>query len=59
MNEKIEKIATDFLKKMKPDYETRSHTHCFNQDNPPCGLPGKHRCCLCEITEEEFKQKQK
>lgn len=36
---------------------TTSHTHCFEKENPPCGLPGKHRCCLCNEpvphTEEE------
>lgn len=25
-----------------------SHIHCYDQDSPPCGLKGKHRCCLCE-----------
>ncbi len=26
-----------------------SHSHCFTQENPPCGIKGKHRCCLCEM----------
>lgn len=25
----------------------KDHRHCFNEDTPPCGLPGRHRCCLC------------
>ncbi len=31
------------------NYEERSHSHCWNQKQPPaCGLKGKHlRCCLC------------
>jgi hypothetical protein len=28
--------------------QDHSHTHCFNQENPPCGIKGTHRCCLCE-----------
>jgi len=33
---------------MPKDYSKIDHIHCFNQDNPPCGIKGKHRCCLCE-----------
>ena len=29
------------------DYEDRSHSHCFDNNNPPCGIKGIHRCCLC------------
>lgn len=32
-------------------YSHLSHTHCFDQQNPPCGLQGKH-CCLCDICNE-------
>lgn len=33
----------------KNDYERdRSHSHCWESNNPPCGIKGKHRCCLCE-----------
>lgn len=32
-----------------PDYERdHSHKHCWESENPPCGIKGKHRCCLCE-----------
>lgn len=30
------------------DYEKHSHSHCWESENPPCGIKGKHRCCLCE-----------
>lgn len=30
------------------NYEKHSHSHCFESENPPCGLKGKHRCCLCK-----------
>lgn len=33
---------------MTESYNRRDHTHCFDQENPPCGIRGKHRCCLCE-----------
>lgn len=29
------------------NYNKISHTHCFNQVDSPCGIKGKHRCCLC------------
>lgn len=32
----------------KPNYEHLSHTHCFQNENNPCGLNGRH-CCLCDI----------
>jgi hypothetical protein len=25
-----------------------SHSHCWEEESPPCGLKGRHRCCLCE-----------
>lgn len=33
-------------------YSKIDHTHCWQSDNPPCGLKGKHRCCLCELPNE-------
>lgn len=30
------------------NYDKISHSHCFQSENPPCGLKGKHRCCLCK-----------
>lgn len=30
------------------DYNKHDHIHCFNQEESPCGIKGKHRCCLCE-----------
>lgn len=29
------------------EYKDYSHSHCFTSENPPCGIKGKHRCCLC------------
>ena len=29
------------------NYDKVSHSHCWESKNPPCGLKGKHRCCLC------------
>ena len=26
----------------------KSHSCCFEQENPPCGLKSHARCCLCE-----------
>jgi hypothetical protein len=28
-------------------YHYVDHTHCWDKENPPCGIKGKHRCCLC------------
>ncbi len=28
----------------------KSHRCCFEAKMPPCGLPGKHRCCICTAT---------
>lgn len=33
---------------MTTPYNKIDHTHCWKQENPPCGIKGKHRCCLCE-----------
>ncbi len=34
----------------EPNYERDySHFHCWQSEEPPCGLKGKHRCCLCEV----------
>lgn len=31
------------------EYSGRSHTHCYEQENPPCGLgSGYKRCCVCK-----------
>lgn len=33
------------------------HTHCYNEiyeGNPPCGIKGKHRCCLCGSLPKNF-----
>lgn len=27
--------------------EYKSHSCCFESDNPPCGMKGNHRCCIC------------
>lgn len=35
------------------NYHKIDHIHCCESDNPPCGIKGKHRCCLCR---EEVKQ---
>lgn len=37
----------------KKQYQYRDHSHCWTSVNPPCGLKGKHRCCLCELPPEE------
>lgn len=29
------------------NYSKIDHTHCFDQKESPCGIQGKHRCCLC------------
>ncbi len=31
----------------KPYYKI-DHSHCWESDNPPCGIERKHRCCLCK-----------
>ncbi len=33
------------------DYQYKSHTHCWNNKNLPCGKPlEKHsQCCLCDM----------
>ena len=34
--------------KLEDDYETNySHSHCPIK-NSPCGIEGKHRCCICK-----------
>lgn len=30
------------------NYNHVSHSHCYDQQSPPCGIKG-HHCCLCEI----------
>jgi hypothetical protein len=39
-------------------YERISHTHCFNQSNPPCGKKAHAQCCLCDamLAKEKYKQ---
>lgn len=32
---------------MAQEYNKIDHSHCWQSDSPPCGLKGKHRCCLC------------
>jgi hypothetical protein len=32
----------------RKEYYKHDHTHCWMVLNPPCGIKGKHRCCLCE-----------
>ena len=29
------------------------HTHCFNQETPPCGKKAHARCCLCEAVNKK------
>lgn len=36
------------------NYSNISHSHCYTQKNPPCGLKG-HHCCLCDIVSAEPK----
>jgi len=40
------------------NYERISHTHCFNQSNPPCGKKAHAQCCLCDamLAKEKYKQ---
>lgn len=33
----------------KDEYSRCDHIHCFDQEKSPCGIQGKHRCCLCEM----------
>ena len=33
----------------KTPYNQRDHSHCWESKEPPCGLKGTHRCCLCEL----------
>lgn len=35
------------MKEERVPYNKTDHIHCWSQENPPCGLKGKHRCCLC------------
>lgn len=28
-------------------YNQIGHSHCFESDNPRCGLKWKHKCCFC------------
>lgn len=37
---------------MKKEYGFRDHTHCPGKDSP-CGMEGKHRCCLCGSLQKE------
>lgn len=48
------------------EYSKIDHTHCFDQETSPCGIVGKHPCCLCkesipqetkESWEQEFYKK--
>ena len=35
---------------VRPPYNQIDHTHCFHEDNPPCGQRIEHLvCCLCGI----------
>ncbi len=41
------------------NYEHHSHTHCWDQEQPPaCGISlEKHtQCCLCDLSYEPFKK---
>lgn len=38
---------SNFLKSLISNM--KDHTCCFEQENPPCGMKGKHRCCLCGV----------
>lgn len=44
----------------------KDHYCCFEETDPPCGMKGKHRCCLCTkpvpeepriMSEKEVKEK--
>ena len=44
--------AKPILERMFPEdkpYDQIDHSHCWQEKNPPCGIKGKHRCCLCEL----------
>ena len=45
-------LRKTFNEAVKTDY---SHTHCWNQKTPACGIPlEKHtQCCLCDVKVEE------
>ncbi len=30
-------------------YNQLDHIHCWNTEKPPCGIKGRHRCCLCTL----------
>lgn len=42
-------------------YNRTDHTHCPEKDSP-CGIEGKHRCCIClipdpeQLTDEDWKK---
>lgn len=36
-------------------YQYLSHTHCFDQEKPACGLINGRHCCLCDIVVKEEK----
>jgi hypothetical protein len=41
------------------DYSKHDHTHCFDQENPPCGQKIKHfECCLCKEPHPEIAQRE-
>ena len=40
---------------MTAPYSQRDHSHCYESVIPPCGIKGKHRCCLCKLPPDEEK----
>jgi len=43
------KDQQEIMNRGNKEYEVEhSHTHCWEEKNPPCGQKGIHRCCLCE-----------
>ena len=38
----------------KVPYNQRDHQHCWSgEGEPPCGIKGKHRCCLCGLAPQD------
>lgn len=39
--------CTCHMKQNKKPYNKIDHSHCWEYRTSPCGIKGKHRCCLC------------
>lgn len=38
-------------------YNQIDHTHCWNEESPPCGQKIEHlKCCLCELPNPKYRE---